>query len=125
MISNFFFLSQGTYFSENALLPGLVQGEFMGDSNAQKFFHVSNQSCIANYFKAFIVFYFSYKNRCILATFDYIHINTFDVFFVLIDLDVYFRSPLVRNKIIPTPCTFKKFHQFLESFFLYSQFFYM
>ncbi|MCL4131688.1 UNVERIFIED_CONTAM: hypothetical protein GTU68_055066 [Idotea baltica] len=31
-------LNHGTYFSENALLPGLVQGEFMGDSSSPRSF---------------------------------------------------------------------------------------
>uniref|UniRef100_A0A2P2HZ56 GPI-anchor transamidase component GPAA1 n=1 Tax=Hirondellea gigas TaxID=1518452 RepID=A0A2P2HZ56_9CRUS len=30
-------MNHGTYFSENALLPGLVQGEFMGESRANRF----------------------------------------------------------------------------------------
>lgn len=31
----------GTYFSENALLPGLVQGDFQGDSEALRYLEVS------------------------------------------------------------------------------------
>lgn len=33
-------LSPGTYFSENALLPGLVQGDFQGDSQAWQYLEV-------------------------------------------------------------------------------------
>lgn len=37
-----FYYFTGTYFSENALLPGLVQGEFMGESKASRYLQVIN-----------------------------------------------------------------------------------
>ncbi|MPC13666.1 Glycosylphosphatidylinositol anchor attachment 1 protein [Portunus trituberculatus] len=36
-------LNHGTYFSENALLPGLVQGDFQGDSEALHYLQVSSE----------------------------------------------------------------------------------